>query len=173
MGLDSHDINCSMSFDGGSQCNCGYEMLNRNNLDKSMLIGINAEYKDRVNQAIKEYESGAKTSGNLPPYECLTREFLRRCAERMRLGTHYGKHNWKKGARDKQFILDRLNHALVHLTKAMEEIDNDITFGEDDLAAVAVNCMFAMEYQYVSPNGEKEASASASPAMEQRKSERG
>jgi len=96
---------------------------------------------------VKHFESGASTSGELPPYECLTLSFLRRCALRMQLGLHYGKHNWKKGARDKQFILDRLNHAMEHLKKAQEEIDNDKAYDDDDLAAVAVNCMFAMHYQ--------------------------
>lgn len=99
------------------------------------------------NNIFKDFESGAKSSGNIPPYECLTIEFLRRAAERMRLGFHYGKHNWKKGAKDKQFILDRLNHAMEHLVKAAHEIDNDTPMTDDDLAAVVVNCMFAMEYQ--------------------------
>lgn len=94
-----------------------------------------------------DYESGASSSGSYPPYECLTLTFLRRCALRMQLGLHYGKHNWKKGAEDKKFILERLSHAVEHLHKAMEQIDNDRTPIDDDLSAVAVNCMFAMEYQ--------------------------
>jgi len=94
-----------------------------------------------------DFESGASSSGNKPPYECLTPTLLRRAAERMRAGLHYGKHNWKKGINDKQFILDRLNHAIEHLIKAQQEIDNDIEMSDDDLAAVVVNCMFAMEYQ--------------------------
>ena len=98
---------------------------------------------------IRHYESGAFTSGDVPPYECLTLNFLRRCAFRMKLGMHYGKHNWKKGADDKQFILDRLNHAMEHLVKAMNQIDNDKPIDDDDLAAVSVNCMFAMEYQEI------------------------
>lgn len=97
---------------------------------------------------IFHFKSGASTSGNVPPYECLTRRFLERCAKRMELGLHYGKHNWKRGSTDKEFILDRLNHAFVHLTKAMEAIDQDRVTEDDDLAAVAVNCMFAMEYQF-------------------------
>lgn len=100
-----------------------------------------------MNEDKKQFESGASSSGNVPPYECLTPTFLRRAAERMRLGMHYGKHNWKKGILDTQFILDRLNHALEHLTKAQREIDNGIPMSDDDLAAVVVNCMFAMEYQ--------------------------
>lgn len=100
-----------------------------------------------VSLGLKPFASGATSSGNVPPYECLTRSFQLRCAERMRLGMHYGKHNWKKGAQDKNFILDRLNHAFEHLLKAMEAIDQDKIPGDDDLAAVCVNCMFAMEYQ--------------------------
>lgn len=96
---------------------------------------------------MNEFESGASSSGNVPPYECLTETFLRRSAERMRLGMHYGKHNWKKGIKDKQFILDRLNHAFEHLVKAQSAIDSDIIAEDDNLAAVVVNCMFAMEYE--------------------------
>lgn len=95
----------------------------------------------------KDFKSGASSSGNLPPYECLTEIFLRRSAERMKLGMHYGKHNWKKGARDKDFILDRLNHAFEHLIKAMSDIDSDVVGKDDNLSAVVVNCMFAMEYE--------------------------
>lgn len=94
-----------------------------------------------------QFDSGASSSGDYPPYETLTLTFLRRCARRMRLGMHYGKHNWKKGAQDKKFILERLSHAVEHLHKAMEQIDMDQKMIDDDLSAVAVNCMFAMEYQ--------------------------
>jgi len=94
-----------------------------------------------------DFTSGASSSGRMPPYECLTLTFLRRCAFRMQLGLHYGKHNWKKGAEDKKFILERLAHAVEHLHKAMEQIDTDGKMVDDDLSAVAVNCMFAMEYQ--------------------------
>jgi hypothetical protein len=100
---------------------------------------------------IKEFESGAKSSGNLPPYECLTETFIDRCAERMRLGMYYGKHNWKKGARDKEFILDRLRHIQKHLIKLREQIDLDLPMTDDDAAAIAVNAMFVMEYQSMKP----------------------
>lgn len=94
------------------------------------------------------FTSGASSSGYKLPYETLTPIFLKRAAARMALGLpHYGKHNWKKGVSDKNFILDRLNHAFEHLIKVMYEIDNGITMTDDDLAAVVVNCMFAMEYQ--------------------------
>lgn len=101
---------------------------------------------------IKEFESGAKSSGNLPPYECLTETFIDRCARRMEVGMkNYGKHNWKKGARDKEFILDRLRHIQKHLHKLIVEIDLDLSMQDDDAAAIAVNTMFVMEYQSMKP----------------------
>lgn len=102
------------------------------------------------NEDIKVHPSGAKTSGNLPPYECLTDEFIERCALRMKLGMHYGKHNWVSGATDKNYVLERLRHAYKHLRKAIMEIDLNIPMTDDDLAAVAVNVMFAM---YIHPSG--------------------
>lgn len=100
-----------------------------------------------MDQEIHHFESGASSSGHKPPYECLTPRLIRRAALRMQKGMHYGKHNWKKGSKDKAFVLDRLNHALEHLMNAMQEIDSDKLMSDDDLAAVVVNCMMAMEYQ--------------------------
>lgn len=116
------------------------------------ITGINMDKTAKDNQTdvpIQHFQSGASSSGNVPPYECLTPTLLRRAAIRMQKGMDsYGKHNWKKGAKDKQFILDRLNHAIEHLVKAAHEIDDDDNeMQDDDLAAVVVNCMFAMEYQ--------------------------
>ncbi len=100
-------------------------------------------------EELKQFESGAKSSGKLPPYECLTERFIDRCAERMQLGMHYGKHNWKLGSVDKEFILDRLRHARKHLGLLMELIDNDQWADDDDAAAICVNVMMTMEYQYM------------------------
>lgn len=109
---------------------------------------LGAKLPDRNIQAEQHaFESGALSSGHKPPYECLTEALLRRAAMRMQLGMHYGKHNWKKGIRDKAFILDRLNHAVEHLMNALHQIDYEEKMLDDDLAAVVVNCMFAMEYQ--------------------------
>lgn len=108
--------------------------------------GLKSEMEEKKD--IKEFESGAKSSGNLPPYECLTETFIDRCARRMELGAkNYGKHNWKKGARDKEFILNRLRHACKHLGLLMQSIDENIPTFDDDAAAVCVNVMMAMEYQ--------------------------
>ncbi len=93
--------------------------------------------------------SGAKTSGNLPYYECLTETFIDRCALRMTIGAEkYGKYNWKKGARDREYILERLRHATKHLGLLIRQISEDGPFYfDDDAAAVCVNVMMAMEYQ--------------------------
>lgn len=91
--------------------------------------------------------NGSKTSGHKPNYDLLTPSFLKRAAQRMTDGLHYGRDNWKKGAETKEYTLDRLNHAFEHLIKATAKIANDEPIGDDDLAAVVVNCMFAMYYQ--------------------------
>jgi len=100
------------------------------------------------------HPSGAKTSGALPFYECLTDTFIDRCAQRMTEGAErYVKHNWKKGAGNKEYILERLRHAQKHLMLLMRQIDMDMIPQDDDAAAVCVNVMMAMEYQDM--NGDK------------------
>ncbi len=143
-------------------CNC-IRYRSRIPVDHPGQLGIitdiqepDMESTNAVDPEIHHFTSGAGSSGHKPPYECLTRDLLRRAALRMQKGMHYGKHNWKKGATDKAFILDRLNHAIEHLKKAQEEIDMDIPYNDDDLAAVVVNCMFAMEYQSYMPIPTKE-----------------
>lgn len=93
-------------------------------------------------------ETGAVSSERKPGYDMLTLTLLRRAAQRMDLGqaNGYAKHNWRKGITDKNYILERLNHAVEHLYKAIHEIDFDAPADDDNLAAVVVNCMMAMEY---------------------------
>jgi hypothetical protein len=52
--------------------------------------------------------------------------------------------NWERGAQEKDYVIERLRHAHKHLRKAMYEIERGVPMKDDDLAAVAVNCMFAM-----------------------------
>lgn len=99
---------------------------------------------------INEHSSGAKSSGDLPYYECLTDEFLDRCAQRMTEGAKkYGKYNWVKGVHDKEYIMERLRHAQKHLRILMMSIEHDLTLvnGDDDAAACCVNIMMCMDYQ--------------------------
>lgn len=95
-----------------------------------------------------EFKSGATSSGKLPPYDLIPETFLTRTAERFELGAvKYGRFNYRKGLQDKEFIMDRLNHAFLHLKRAMDLIENNVPYTDDDLGGVAVNIAMAMEYQ--------------------------
>lgn len=99
--------------------------------------------------SLKKFKSGATSSENLPPYDLLPMNFLRRVAARFGLGAvKHGRFNYRKGLNDKEFIQDRLNHAFVHLKNAMDTIEAGEIFEDDDLAAVAVNVAMVMEYQH-------------------------
>lgn len=92
--------------------------------------------------------SGAASSGKLPSYHLIHTNLLDRFARRLDEGAaKYGPRNYRKGLKDKEFILDRLNHAIKHLKLAQERIELDIRATDDDLAGVLCNVQFAMEYQ--------------------------
>lgn len=57
-------------------------------------------------------------------------------------GLRYGKNNWKKGVRDKEYQEERLEHALLHLMK-WKEGDRS----EDHLAKVAWFCVTQLELE--------------------------
>ena len=100
--------------------------------------------------AKQEFTSGATSSGNLPGYDMLPLVFLTRTAKRFTLGEQkHGKFNYRKGLKDKKFIIDRLNHAFLHLKLAIDLIENDTAFLDDNLSAVAVNIAMAMEYEVI------------------------
>ena len=94
------------------------------------------------------FSSGATSSKNLPPYDLIPLSFLRRTAERFGLGAiKHGRLNYRKGLKDREFVMDRLNHAFLHLKNAMDLIEKGEVFTDDDLGGVAVNIAIAMEYQ--------------------------
>lgn len=100
-------------------------------------------------EGVWKSKSGATSSGQLPPYDLITLNFQTRVAKRLQLGAEkHGRHNYRKGLKDKEFIMDRLNHAFAHLKMAMDQIENAESVNDDDLAAVAVNVMMGMEYQH-------------------------
>jgi hypothetical protein len=99
------------------------------------------------------FSSGAVSSGRKPPYHLIPAYALARIANRFKLGADkYGVDNWKKGATDRDFILDRINHAFEHLINLKEQVaagDGETveTFDDDDAAAVILNAIFVMEWQ--------------------------
>lgn len=99
------------------------------------------------------HKSGATSSGNYPKYYLIPLCFIRRTAERFTYGAErHGEYNWKKGLKDRDFILDRLSHAMVHLQKAMDNIAQNRPSTDDDLGGVACNVAMAMEYEEVKNN---------------------
>jgi hypothetical protein len=115
-------------------------------VDKMPLDGSKIE--EKLNKQLQAFSSGATSSERLPPYDLITIHFEDRVAKRLQLGAaKHGRFNYRKGLKDKEFIIDRLNHALRHIKIAAALIENGETFSDDDLAGVAVNVMMAMEYQ--------------------------
>ena len=100
------------------------------------------------------FTSGAMSSGKKPPYHLIPDYALRRIAGRFRLGAEkYGVDNWKLGARDPEFILDRINHGIEHLYQLAREVQSGkpSPSTDDDAAAVVLNAIFVMEYQRATP----------------------
>lgn len=98
------------------------------------------------------FQSGAMSSGQKPRYDLIPDWALVRIADRFKLGADkYGVDNWQKGLGDRDFIIDRLNHAIEHIYRVIRLMRGphvvvwEVT--DDDLAAVVLNAIFAMGYQ--------------------------
>lgn len=99
------------------------------------------------------FSSGAQSSEQKPWYHLVPFDvFMARLAERYRHGVQdkgYVEDNWRKGLNERAFILDRANHTIEHLHKAVEKIrlGNFSTLPDDDLAAVLWGTIFLMAAQ--------------------------
>jgi len=98
------------------------------------------------------FASGAMSSGLKPRYDLIPTYALERIARRFELGAaKYGENNWVKGAQDRAFILDRINHAIEHLLHIADLIKgpNVVPWRDidDDAAAVVWGAICVMEYQ--------------------------
>jgi hypothetical protein len=94
--------------------------------------------------------SGAKSSGKLPPYHLIPFDvFAARLSARYKMGIDkgYEKDNWRKGLGDQEYIADRCNHTLEHLLRAISDLTNGIRQHDDDLAAVIWGAIFMMAAQ--------------------------
>lgn len=101
-------------------------------------------------EKLQVFSSGATSSKQLPSYNLIAICLLNRLAARMDLGAiKHGKFQYRKGLKDKSFILDRLNHAILHIRLAQDLIEKDEQFTDDDLGGAAANIMMAMEYQEI------------------------
>lgn len=89
--------------------------------------------------------SGATSSELKPHYDTIVQPFIRRLALRAALGdAHHGRGNWVKcidpdtRLYDIQFLRDRYNHAVEHMTRL-----SDGTAEDDHIGAVAWFLNFA------------------------------
>jgi|SRR5262245_28265268 len=101
------------------------------------------------NDSKHKFKSGATSSEHKLPFDLIDIRVLRRFAARLKLGAEkHGRFNYRKGIQDKEFVMDRLNHAFEHLKLAIDQIENGVVSNDDDLGAVLVNVQIAMEYQH-------------------------
>lgn len=126
----------------------------------------NDEHLDKVSQKMAApgepddrhaFSSGAMSSGKKPDYaeifdRCTLLSLQRLTAQRRYGDNKYGKDNWKKGAQDKEFILDRINHVVEHALNLHKQVlagdPGNWRAGEDDAAALMCGAMFVMQFQW-------------------------
>jgi len=115
---------------------------------------------------LQTFASGAKSSEHLVRYDLIPwHVFADRLAKRYTDGAvKYDEYNWQKGLTERAYVLDRANHTLRHLHRAIEQIrmwtlDGEplhkadmpkmITDGliDDDLAAALWGIIFLMAAQ--------------------------
>lgn len=123
---------------------------------------LGGEYDDLPAEAVGP--SGALSSGKLPRYDLIPwHVFADRLAQRYSGppggAAKYGEYNWQKGITDREYVLDRANHALKHLHRAVERIRsgsqvdartiplNYLLDDDDDLAAALWGIIFLMAAQ--------------------------
>ena len=81
---------------------------------------------------------GAKSSQQKPRFDLIERALLVRLAERMTHGLKHGERNYRLGAGDPAYRIDRINHLLDHAHKYAEaETPAEKRL---QLSAIAANC---------------------------------
>lgn len=96
---------------------------------------------------LKRFASGAESSGVVLRFDLIPRNFLQRLAARFGLGeTKYGERAYRKGLRDRAFIIDRLNHLQQHVQAyvAPQTVDEAL---DDNLAAIGWAAAFLCEVE--------------------------
>lgn len=95
----------------------------------------------------KVFPSGATSSGDVPRFDLVPRSFVERVARRFGLGAgKYGDFQYRKGLRDREYILDRLNHLQMHVQRyvAPQTVDEAM---DDNLAAIGWAAAFLCEVE--------------------------
>lgn len=100
---------------------------------------------------VHTFASGAQSSGRKPAYHLVPLiPLLDRVARRFEVGvSKYGLDSWRKGIGDQEWLLDRANHALAHLSDVLTQLKNGEPSSEsrdgDALAAVGWFCFVLAE----------------------------
>lgn len=117
------------------------------------------------------FSSGATSSGRKPNYLGMMplHAYHRFAIHRGYGDEKHGEDNYMKGCRDRQFILDRINHGIEHLLKLAEQVKAGRATtvhqrGEDDAAAVMCAGMFVMCYQNAMDEDRKGTAMESSPS---------
>lgn len=97
-------------------------------------------------QSITQFNSGAKSSGSVLPFDLIPASLEEAAARRLGLGAaKYARHNWKKGLDDVAYVRERLNHMYQHFKNVLtgtETTEDDLTANID---AVVWGAMFLAE----------------------------
>lgn len=95
----------------------------------------------------KTFTSGAQSSGDVARFDLVPRTFLERVARRFGVGAEkYGDMRYRKGLRDREFILERLNHLQQHVQAylAPQAVTEAV---DDNLAAIGWAAAFLCEVE--------------------------
>lgn len=97
---------------------------------------------------VRTSKSGA-TSSALVGYDQLPYHAMLRLASRYSLGEFkHGRHNWRKGLKDRQYALNRLGHVIHHALKAIAILEGFLPDdGDDNAGAIMWGGAFLAEYQ--------------------------
>ena len=94
-----------------------------------------------------QFASGAQSSGSACRFDLIPRSFLERVANRFGLGAaKYGERRYRKGLRDRAFILDRLNHLQEHVQALLAPQSADELL-DDNLGAIGWAAAFLSEVE--------------------------
>lgn len=91
--------------------------------------------------------AGGATASKAPDFARFSFSAHRRVAVRGDLGAEkHGEGNWKKDLDNRDFVIARLNHVIIHAYKLIAKLRGEIPDdGDDDAAAIAWGGLFACE----------------------------
>lgn len=121
----------------GARTHCGQCDTER---EITVLLTLGAE------EPLQTFASGAKSSEHLLRYDLIPWHiFAERLAKRYTDGAvKYGEFNWQKGLTERMYMLDRANHALRHLHRAVELMRAQTMPVPEDIAGPTDNTFMAV-----------------------------